>query len=88
MFGSKKKRTASEIKVTVAKMSDKTMEIKVKVGSTIVECLKEAGIEIDPKDSPKDLDLRLNMEPAKFTDKVRKRNSFITLVPKIKGGGK
>ena len=86
MFGKKKKKVVAEIKVTVCKLQDKTIEIKVKVGSTIAECLKEAGVEIDPKESPKDRELRLDMKPAKFTDKVKGKNSFITIVPKIKGG--
>jgi len=76
----------NDLNVCIVKQADKMQVITAKRGMTIAECLKKADIDFDASQSPKELDLRLNMKPAKFNDKVTQNNSYITLALKVKGG--
>jgi len=79
-----------DITVCIVKQAEKMEIITVKKGMTIAECLKKAKIDFDESKSPEELDLRLwigkKQVKAKFTTKVMKNNSYISLALKIKGG--
>jgi molybdopterin converting factor small subunit len=85
-------------KATIVKFQEMPLRgVEVKEGATIADLLKaneveivdESGSSVDIGDLSEEqlaeIDLRVNDQPAKFTDLV-KDGDVITLVPEVSGG--